>query len=158
MRFVIAALLVLAACAPPVEPGKTKVILGATLLQAGSAPVSPSAIVVSGTRVLRVGTQAETPIPAGSEKVAAWGKFVIAEPVTGPGPGIVQVVEKLKQAGRPPDEIIAAITVDPARKDDSGSLKAGRTANLWILGANPIDNPSALAAPERILKEGQWKN
>lgn len=157
MRFVIALLLALAACAPPLEPGAMKVILGATLLQAGSAPVSPSAIVVSETRVLRAGTQAETPIPAGSEKVAAWGKFVIAEPISGPGPGIVQVVEKLKQSGQSADGILAAITVDPARKDDSGSLKAGRTASLWILGANPIDNPSTLATPERILKEGQWK-
>lgn len=157
MRYVIALSLVLGGCAPPVEPGKTKVILGATLLEAGAAPVSPSAIVVSDTQVLRAGTQAETPIPAGSEKVAAWGKFVIAEPVAGAGPGLVQVVEKLKSAGRPADEILAAITVDPSRRGDSGSLKAGRTASLWLLSSHPIDNPSTLASPERILKEGQWK-
>lgn len=157
MRYLIVLTLLWAGCTPPPDAGKTKVILGAAWLEPGQPVVTPSAIVISEASVIRAGTQAETPIPAGSEKIAAWGKFVIPEPVADPGPGIVQVVEKLQKAGRPPAEILAAITLDPSRKDGRGSLKAGSPANLWLLSADPFANPSVLAAPERILKEGQWK-
>jgi imidazolonepropionase-like amidohydrolase len=138
------------ACAPP-EAGKTKVILGATLLEAGAAPVSPSAIVVSGSRVLRAGTQAETPIPAGSEKLAALGKFVIAQPAAIPARGFGREAELQRQRGLAPAEIFA-ILAKPA-----GSLKPGETADLWLLDGDPVDNPALLDSPARILKEGEWK-
>ncbi|MBM3735409.1 MAG: hypothetical protein FJW39_06425 [Acidobacteria bacterium] len=79
MKQVLLALLLIPwGCAPAPDPAI--VILGATLLNPGMDSVAPSAVVVSGTRVQRIGTQAETPIPAGSEKLAAWNKFVTADP------------------------------------------------------------------------------
>jgi hypothetical protein len=86
--------LMLAGCAPHPEAGKTTTIIGATLMNPGSAPIGPSVIVVSGSRILRVGTQAETPVPAGSEKIAAWGKLVIPRAPLRPGePATFSIVE-----------------------------------------------------------------
>ncbi len=74
---VLAVLLVLLACSPP---GSTAtVILGGTAVRDGAAPISDAVVVVKGSRILRVGSRAETPIPAGSEKIDAAGKFILAD-------------------------------------------------------------------------------
>ncbi len=70
-----ATLVSLAACSEaPVYPGK--VVLGGTLLNPGQPPVDHSVVLTKGDRIERIGTQADVPIPAGSEKFAAYGKFV----------------------------------------------------------------------------------
>jgi imidazolonepropionase-like amidohydrolase len=65
------------ACAPPGE--KVKAIVGATLLNPGAAPVEYSMIIITGDRITRAGTMVDAPVPAGSEKIAAYGKWVVAE-------------------------------------------------------------------------------
>ena len=67
--------LFLAACAEPPLP-ETKVIVGATLIDGSNPPLAHSIIVVREGRISAVGPQQTTPIPAGSEKVEAYGKFV----------------------------------------------------------------------------------
>ena len=55
----------------------TKVIIGATLLN-GSQPPLPNAVVIVKDEVVdAIGTQQMTPIPPGSTKVEAYGKYVI---------------------------------------------------------------------------------
>ncbi len=209
----LSAALLLAGCAA--EPPKSKTILGAVLLNPGSEPVDPSVVVISGTRVQRVGTQAETPIPAGTEKIAARGKWLIAEPpqvVAGPPldpagleaqwdrirkqntvivprltsvapdrlDAAIEAVRKLNEAGHPvaaspgsdwkrecellrragltPEKIWDAATVNAARasRGESGGLRPDRTANLWLLAGDPRRDPELLAAPERVMKDGEW--
>lgn len=102
MKYAMIAAAMLAACAPHPEAGKTITIVGATLMNPGAPPISPSVIVVSGTRILRVGTQAETPVPAGSEKIAAWGKLVVPRAPLVPGaPATFSLVEA-HEAGATP--------------------------------------------------------
>ena len=72
---VIAAALLCAACAePPLPP--TTVIVGATLLDGPNPPLANSVIVVREGRIAAFGPQQTTPIPAGSDKVNAAGKYV----------------------------------------------------------------------------------
>ena len=104
-KYAAIAAVLLTACAPHPEAGKTTTIIGATLMNPGAAPISPSVIVVSGTRILRVGTQAETPVPAGSEKIPAWGKLVIPQAPLAPGaPATFSIVEA--GAGQPSGRIM----------------------------------------------------
>lgn len=65
----------LAGCASNDNP-PPKVIVGATLLNPNAAPIENSMIVVSGSRIQRAGTQADVPVPPGSEKIAGYGKFI----------------------------------------------------------------------------------
>lgn len=69
-----AATVLLAACAGDTPP--VKAVVGVTLLNPGHAPVDYAVILVRGTRIDKVGTMTTVPIPAGSEKLAGYGKFV----------------------------------------------------------------------------------
>lgn len=71
---VMAAAALLGACANEATPAK--VIVGATLLNPGKPPVEYAVILVRGSRVEKVGTMTDVPIPAGSEKLQGYGKFV----------------------------------------------------------------------------------
>jgi imidazolonepropionase-like amidohydrolase len=78
-KCVLAACMVLFACACSEPLGAdVKVIVGATLIDGDNPPVPHSVIVVRGDRISAVGPQQSTPIPPGSEKVNGLGKFVVA--------------------------------------------------------------------------------
>lgn len=68
--------LALLGCATEAER-PVKAIVGATLLNPNQPPVEYSVIIVSGSRIARAGTMADVPMPAGSEKIAAYSKFVV---------------------------------------------------------------------------------
>ncbi|MCC6585076.1 MAG: hypothetical protein IT168_00025 [Bryobacterales bacterium] len=82
--FVTMAAALLAACAGEGRPAKA--IVGATLLNPGKPPVDYAVILIRGSRVEKVGTMTDVPIPAGSEKLQGYGKFVTphseAEPIS----------------------------------------------------------------------------
>lgn len=67
----------------------------------------------------------------------------------------------LAQAGLAPAEILAAGTATPAAFwgfDDLGSLEPGKAASLMILAADPLQDPSTLASPDRVLIAGVFQN
>ena len=76
IRFAIAlCLAACCACTTPPTPDTT-VIVGATLLNPSEPPMPHSVVIVKDDRVAAVGSQQMTPIPPGSSKVEAYGKYV----------------------------------------------------------------------------------
>ena len=76
IRFAIAlCLAACCACTTPPTPDTT-VIVGATLLNPSGPPLPHSVVIVKDDRVAAVGSQQMTPIPPGSSKVEAYGKYV----------------------------------------------------------------------------------
>jgi hypothetical protein len=69
---------VLCACTDP-SSSDTKVIIGATLLNGSQPPLPNAVVIVKDDIVAAIGTQQMTPIPPGSSKVEAYGKFVMPE-------------------------------------------------------------------------------
>ena len=79
IRFVIVvSAAFLSACISPPTPD-TKVIVGATLISSSQPPLDHAVIIVKDDKIAAVGTQQMLPIPPGSSKVEAYGKFVTAE-------------------------------------------------------------------------------
>lgn len=75
--FACSAVLLCAGCAEPPLP-HTTVIVGATLLDGSNPPLANAVVVVRDGRIAAFGPQQTTPIPAGSDKVDAAGKYVAA--------------------------------------------------------------------------------
>ena len=79
MRWLLVVLLsVLGACSDP-HANDAKVIIGGTLLRGSESSLSHSVIIVRESRIAAVGPQQTIPIPPGSEKTEAYGKFVAAD-------------------------------------------------------------------------------
>lgn len=98
------------------ESGRpVKAIVGATLLNPNQPPVEYSVILVNGGRIVRAGTMADVPVPAGSEKIAAYGKFVV------PSAGAVE-------AGGPAD--LRILAEDP-RKNPNAAAERALSAGEW---------------------------
>ncbi|MEZ5400453.1 MAG: hypothetical protein R2729_12345 [Bryobacteraceae bacterium] len=91
--WVFVLVLVIAACT--VDEPRTVAIVGGTAIGEGGREIHDAVVVIRGSRVQRIGTRAETPIPAGSEKVDAAGKYVVGG-------------ETGLRAGRTADLVIAA--------------------------------------------------
>lgn len=68
-------LLLLSACSDP-PPSDTKVIIGATLIRPPQSPTPYGIVIVKNDRIAAVGTQQMTPVPPGSAKTEAYGKYV----------------------------------------------------------------------------------
>ena len=96
---------------PPLPP--TTVIVGATLLNGTTSPLPNSVVVVRDGRIAAYGPQQTTPIPAGSEKVDATGKYVAAAE---PGSEIAN--------GRPADMIVLGA--------DSKTVERRMSGGKWI--------------------------
>ena len=74
---VVVLLAALAGCKTVEEP-KATAIIGAVLIDGnGGPPVPDSAVIVSGSQIRAAGPRATVPIPAGSEKVDASGKYLV---------------------------------------------------------------------------------
>jgi hypothetical protein len=79
IRIVIAiCIAALSACTNPPSTD-TKVIIGATLLNGSQPPINNSVVIIKDEVVDAIGTQPMTPIPPGSAKVEAYGKYVIPQ-------------------------------------------------------------------------------
>lgn len=101
-----------AGCAePPLPP--TTVIVGATLLDGSKPPLANSVVVVREGRIAAYGPQQTTPIPAGSEKVNAAGKYLAA---ADRGAGLA--------TGRPADLVLLAA--------DSRTVERRMSGGKWI--------------------------
>lgn len=74
-----------AGCRMPEEPARIQAIIGATMIHRGGEVVDDAVVVVRDGRVWAAGTRADTPIPAGSRKLDARGKYLLpaaeADPV-----------------------------------------------------------------------------
>ena len=68
--------LALAACGD-LPSSNVKVIVGATLVHSSKAPTPYGVVVVKDDRIAAVGTQQMTPVPPGSVKTEAYGKYVM---------------------------------------------------------------------------------
>jgi hypothetical protein len=66
------------ACSNPPSPD-TKVIIGATLLNGSQPPLRNAVVIVKEDVVDAIGTQQMTPIPPGSAKVEAYGKYLVPQ-------------------------------------------------------------------------------
>lgn len=88
-RFVlISCFILLSACTEPAG-SDIKVIIGATLINASEPPVSHSVIVVKDDYIVAAGPQQMVPVPPGSAKTEAYGKFLTLQ-----GGGEVKVGSK----------------------------------------------------------------
>ncbi|HET9319355.1 MAG TPA: amidohydrolase family protein [Bryobacteraceae bacterium] len=71
------AVILLAGCKPPQE-SLQQAIIGAVLIDGtGGPPVSDSVVIVAGSRIRAIGNRANTPIPAGVQKIDGRGKFLV---------------------------------------------------------------------------------
>jgi imidazolonepropionase-like amidohydrolase len=67
----------------------------------------------------------------------------------------------LSQAGLTPRQILETATVHAAEvahsHRETGSLRAGYLANLWILRNDPLVDSAHLASVEGIMQQGAWQ-
>lgn len=77
-----------------------------------------------------------------------------------PGFSIHHELDAMGRAGIPPEDILRMATLYPARffglEAGSGSLEAGKEASLLLVGANPLEDPTALRAVQGVMLKGQW--
>jgi imidazolonepropionase-like amidohydrolase len=64
-------------CVLPIAAQDVKVITGATLIQAGTAPVADGVVVLEGGRITRVGPRSAVSVPPNAMVIDARGKYVI---------------------------------------------------------------------------------
>jgi imidazolonepropionase-like amidohydrolase len=66
----------------------------------------------------------------------------------------------LAEAGLTPMEVLVAATRNGAlakrQNKDSGTVAAGKFANLLLLAASPLDDVRNLTRAERVMEEGRW--
>lgn len=74
---IFAGLCVLSACTE--TPPTSTAIIGATLVNGPQGKLPQAVVIVKEDRVTAVGTQQMTPIPAGSAKIEAYGKYLVHE-------------------------------------------------------------------------------
>jgi len=76
------------------------------------------------------------------------------------GRGWQQECNLLLAAGFTASEVIQASTSFSAlaaqAEQESGRLKSGFLANIWLLSGNPLEDPARLHEVERIMTEGSW--
>jgi imidazolonepropionase-like amidohydrolase len=221
----------LAACSAPAPESTT--IVGAGLFDGtGADPIDYSVVVVEGRRIRAAGTQAHTPVPAGSRKWSGLGKYVMPALVPAPeaipmietvadletaldrgvkavrgipagslppelverlkaagtvvvpqagaprdnvrkliaagvllaifdGAGAVQAIQTLRDAGIPPKELLLALTRNAATAagmaEQAGQIREGLPADLLVLAGNPMERPEVVERPERVMRDGEWR-
>lgn len=115
--FIALCLAACCACSSPPTPDTT-VIVGATLLYRSEPSLEHSVVVVKDGRIAAVGSQQMTPIPSGSTKIEAYGKY-LAPAANG---------EALR-VGSEADLVL--FSADPNR-DRSAKIERRMTAGRWI--------------------------
>jgi hypothetical protein len=84
MKYLVVLLaLVLGACSEPAaEPGVKALVGGRLEASLDAAPVEYSVVVIAGGKIRAAGTQAEVPVPKGSETINAKGMVIRPMPYT----------------------------------------------------------------------------
>lgn len=77
-----------------------------------------------------------------------------------PGSSTHDEIALLQKAGLPTEAILKMATINAARvlrvDDRLGSIVEGKTADLILVGHNPMTNPTFLRQPLAVIKNGQW--
>jgi hypothetical protein len=77
-----------------------------------------------------------------------------------PGSSTHDEIALLQKAGLPAEAILEMATINAARvlsvEDRLGSIVEGRTADLILVGHNPMNHPEYLRQPLAVVKNGQW--
>jgi hypothetical protein len=156
MRIAALLLLPLAACKPS-EETRLKVIVGATLIDGtGAPPLSRSVVIVAGSRIRAVGTQAATPIPAGSDKFDGAGRFLAPLPVEAPADWKPPAVATLEEARRAIDDGATALAgmIGDTTGIDGDWVRQARTLQVVFfprLAAMPDGE-----ARDRAMRNASW--
>ncbi|MGH9673487.1 MAG: hypothetical protein ACRD44_09925, partial [Bryobacteraceae bacterium] len=130
---ILVAALALAACKPS-EETRLKVIIGATLIDgSGGPPVSRSVIIVAGSRIRATGTQAATPIPAGSDKFDGSGRFVVPLPMTLSEDVRIPEVTNLEESRRKVDEGVNVLAGVPSDTEEMDAAWLQKLRNLRVV-------------------------
>jgi predicted amidohydrolase YtcJ len=98
-------------------PEPVTVVVGATVLDAGKAPLADAIVVISGGRIAAVGDRAHTAIPKGAALVDGRKLFVAPAPAT-PGGDLAAEIAGLLRGAEP-------------------RLRAGQPAHLALLSGDP---------------------
>ncbi|MGD2071721.1 MAG: amidohydrolase family protein [Gemmatimonadota bacterium] len=79
-------------------------------------------------------------------------------PLTLHGPSIYREMEAMQRAGLEPGEIVVAATRNGARalgrRDDLGTLEAGKIADLLVLAEDPLRDVRAFRTVRRVMRAG----
>jgi cytosine/adenosine deaminase-related metal-dependent hydrolase len=79
-----------------------------------------------------------------------------------PGRALHLELERLVAAGMPPEQALAAATVDAAAwfgdKDRRGTIETGQPADLVVLEANPLEDIRHVGAVTGVVIRGQWQS
>ena len=77
-----------------------------------------------------------------------------------PGSSTHDEIALLQEAGLPTNAILEMATINAARvlrvDDRLGSIAEGKTADLILVGHNPLTDPGRLRQPDAVIKNGQW--
>jgi imidazolonepropionase-like amidohydrolase len=77
-----------------------------------------------------------------------------------PGSSTHDEIALLQKAGLPTEAILKMATINAARvlrvEDRLGSISEGKTADLILVGHNPMTDPQYLRQPLAVVKNGQW--
>ena len=77
-----------------------------------------------------------------------------------PGSSTHDEIALLQKAGLPAEAILKMATINAARvlrvEDRLGSIAEGKTADLILVGHNPMTDPKYLRQPLAVVKNGQW--
>ena len=102
-------------------------------------------------RLVRGLRDAGVPLLAGTDDMV---------PVQLPGYSMRNELEQLNEAGLTPFEALQAATSNPARflgsTDNAGTVVAGKTADLVLLDANPLDDINNAFRQDGVMLRGRW--
>ncbi|MBC2839406.1 amidohydrolase family protein [Robiginitalea sp. SC105] len=77
-----------------------------------------------------------------------------------PGFSIHHEIDGMQHAGIPPEEILRMGTLYPARffgiQDETGTLEAGKRAEFFLVGGNPLEDLDALKDLRGLMLGDQW--
>ena len=77
-----------------------------------------------------------------------------------PGFSIMHELEDMVDAGLPEEAVLESGTIAPARfftaENEFGSIKAGKSADLLLLKANPLEDISNIRKQAGVMVKGKW--
>jgi len=77
-----------------------------------------------------------------------------------PGFTPIDEIQHFVKAGLTPYQALRAATIDPARflgiDGDSGTIGVGKRADLILIDANPLEDPSSLWRLQGVVLDGRW--
>ncbi len=119
----------------------------------GLSDAAQAALPEAGQRLMRMVIDAGMPVLAGTDAPAF---------CTLPGESLAIELQMFADAGLPLLSVLQSATSTPARlfgeSDRFGTLTIGRTADLVLLRANPLETTSAYVDPVGVFTHGRWRD